>query len=247
MKNWSIILFFLSFCCVTKIHGQSTTISGVVYDISGNRPIEAVIVNSSHSQTMTDSLGRYLITIGLKDSLWFSLLGKQTPKYAIDTITDPNHFNIMIHILDYDLPEVRVRNTYFKYDSIQNRMDYAKYFNYQPPGIKFTTRPTPLSSGGGMSFCIDLDEILNMFRSHRNRNLEFLEKRLVTQEKDRYVNYRFTKRFVQKITHLEGDALQKFMDYCRPSFEVLGLLNDLELGQYIQKKYTHYKRSRLGN
>jgi hypothetical protein len=70
---------------------------------------------------------------------------------------------------------------------------------------------------------------------------------LVAQEKDRYVNYRFTKRFVQKITRLEGDALQKFMDYCRPSFEVLGLLNDLELGQYIQKKYTHYKRSRLGN
>lgn len=247
MKNRILSFLFFSFCFVSKTYCQATTISGVVYDISGNRPIEAVIVNSKHNQSITDSLGRYIITVGPKDSVWFSLLGKQTPKYSTDTIIDPHNFNIMIHVVDYDLPEVRVRNTYFKYDSLQNRMDYAKYFNYRPPGLKLVSTPSHINTGGGLSFGIDLDEIFNLFKFHKNKNMEFLEKRLVSQEKDRYVNYRFTKRFVQKITHLEGDALQKFMDYCRPSYEVLGLLNDLELGQYIQKKYTHYKRSRSYN
>jgi hypothetical protein len=67
---------------------------------------------------------------------------------------------------------------------------------------------------------------------------------MIVQEKDKYVEYRFTKRFVQKITRLEGVALQKFMNYCRPSYETVALLNDLELGQYIQKKYALYKKKR---
>jgi hypothetical protein len=71
-----------------------------------------------------------------------------------------------------------------------------------------------------------------------------LQKRLVSQEQEKYVNYRFTKPFVQKITQLEGDSLNQFMDYCKPSYEVLGLLNDLELGYYIQQKYLAFKSSR---
>ena len=44
-----------------------------------------------------------------------------------------------------------------------------------------------------------------------------------------------------KLTHLEGEQLDQFMTYCRPSYEVLGLLNDLELGYYIEKKYQAFK------
>jgi hypothetical protein len=88
----------------------------------------------------------------------------------------------------------------------------------------------------------DLNEIINMFRFHRNRNLQFLQNRLVSQERDKYVDYRFTKRFVQKLTRLEGDALTKFMAFSRPSYELLGVLNELELGVYIQKKYAEYKK-----
>jgi hypothetical protein len=243
MKHLKIILLLFPICVAMVAQAQSLTVSGIVYDISGNRPIEAVMVNSTHAKTLTDSLGRYLIRIGVKDSIWFSLFGKQTPKYALDTVADPYNFNIMIHVVDYDLPEVRVRNNYYKFDSIQNRIDYAKYFNYQPPGIKFAKAPYGFGSSG-LNIGFDLDEILNMFRFQRSKNLDFLENRMVAQERDKYVDYRFTKRFVQKITHLEGEALQKFMNYCRPTYEALGLLNDLELGQYIQRKYALYKRKR---
>jgi len=87
-----------------------------------------------------------------------------------------------------------------------------------------------------------LDEIINMFRVKRNRNLQFLQNRLLAQEQEKYVNYRFTKRFVQKLTHIEGAELDKFMAYCRPDYTFLGLLNDLELGLYIEKKYISFKK-----
>jgi hypothetical protein len=32
------------------------------------------------------------------------------------------------------------------------------------------------------------------------------------------------------------------MEYCRPDYAVLALLNDLELGLYIEKKYAIYKK-----
>jgi hypothetical protein len=57
------------------------------------------------------------------------------------------------------------------------------------------------------------------------------------------VQYRFTKRFVIKLTRLEGEDLDRFMDFCKPSYEVLGLLNDLELGYYIQKKFEEFKNT----
>ena len=63
------------------------------------------------------------------------------------------------------------------------------------------------------------------------------------QEQEKYVQYRFTKRFVIKLTRLEGEELDRFMDFCKPSYEVLGLLNDLELGYYIQKKFEEFKNT----
>jgi hypothetical protein len=82
-----------------------------------------------------------------------------------------------------------------------------------------------------------------MFRVKRNRNLLFLQKRLLSQEQEKYVQYRFTKRFVIKLTRLEGEELDRFMNFCKPSYEVLGLLNDLELGYYIQKKFEEFKNT----
>jgi hypothetical protein len=43
------------------------------------------------------------------------------------------------------------------------------------------------------------------------------------------------------LTHFEGDDLVKFMAFARPSYELLGVLNELELGLYIEKKLTAYK------
>mgnify|MGYP003335517367 FL=1 len=234
-----ILLLFIFWA--GDVAAQSTQVSGVVYDISGRRPIESVIVFSGSYHTFTDSLGRYSINVKAKDSVWFSLFGKATQKYPIDTIEDLSNFNVMIHVTGFDLPEVRVRNSYYRLDSLQNRLDYAKYFNYQPPGIRLSSGQQMLSPNG-LTIGLDLDAIINMFRVKRNRNLQFLQKRLISQEQEKYIQYRFTKRFVIKITHLEGAELERFMNFCRPSYEVLGLLNDLELGYYIEKKLEEFKK-----
>ena len=219
---------------------QFITISGTVYDISARNPIEAVTVRSTSGRgTMTDSSGRYSLTVRVKDSIWFSLLNKNTMKYAVDTIGDPSNFDISIHLKAVELPPVTVRTKDYRLDSIQNRKDYQKYFDFKKPGIKLSTDNT--YSPGGTTVGLDLDELINMFRFRRNRNLQFLQNRLVQQEQDRYINNRFSKLLVRKITKLQSPEIDTFMHRCRPDYELLQQFNDLELGYYIEQHFKEYR------
>jgi hypothetical protein len=232
-----LLLFTLS-----EINAQYITVSGTVYDISARRPLEAVAVQSTSGRgTITDSIGRYILTVLKKDSIWFSLIGKSTMKYSVDTISNQDNFNVMIHVRSYDLPEVKVRNNYYKYDSSMNRQDYAKVFNFNKPGLSIIRNNT-YNPGGTAGF--DLESIINMFRVKRNRSILTLQKRLLEEEAEKYVNNRFSKAFVRKITHLQSPELDSFMKYNRPEYGMVRLLNDLELGYYIGKSYEQYKSAR---
>jgi len=226
--------------CLTA-KSQFVTVSGAVYDISGRNPVEAVLVRSTSGRgTITDSLGRYSLTVLSKDSIWFSVIGKNTMKYAIDTIEDVSNFNISIHLRTFELPEVTVRNRDYRLDSIQNRKDYQKYFDFKKPGIKLSENPG--YNPGGVTVGLDLDELINMFRFRRNRNLMFLHNRLIEQEQDRYIDYRFTKTLVHKITKLQSPEIDTFMRKYRPDYELLQNFNDLELGYYIEQHFKEYRR-----
>jgi hypothetical protein len=227
-------------CFSQGLDAQVVTISGTVYDITARRPLEAVAVFSNSGKgTITDSTGRYTITVPTKDSIWFSLIGKSTMKYAVDTIANMTSFNVMIHVYATQLPEVKVRNNYYKFDSIQNRQDYAKIFEFKKPGLRLSSNPN--YSPGGLTVGFDLNEIINMFRTKRNRSIEALQKRLIEQEHDKYIDRRFTKLFVRKLTKLTSPELETFMAEFRPDYEVLTLLNELELGYYIEKSFEQYK------
>ena len=216
------------------------TVSGTVYDISARSPIEAVMVysTSGHS-TFTDSLGKYSFTVVSTDSIWFRMLNKSTMKFPIDTIKNLSQFDIMIHVKSVELPEVKLKTKNYRLDSIENRKDYAKYFNYRKPALRISTDNN--YSPGGVSAGFDLDEIINMFRFKRNRSLEALQKRLVQQEQDHYIDHRFSKNFVIKVTRIKLNQLDDFMTKYRPEYDLLKLLNDIELGYYIEKCYDQYK------
>ncbi len=235
-----LLLLMIWGCLLQKAHAQFVTISGTVYDISARRPIEAVAVYSTSGRgTVTDSLGKYTITVRAKDSIWFSLIGKATVKFPVDTISNLESFNVMIHLRYAELPEVRVRNNYYRFDSLQNRRDYAKIFDFRKPTLRLSSDHS--YNPGGLTVGFDLDEIINMFRTKRNRSILNLQKRLLDQEQEKYVNNRFSKQFVRKITKLQSPELDTFMMRYRPDYAVVQLLNDLELGYYIQQSYERYR------
>lgn len=234
-----LTIFILSLLC-QSIAAQFVTITGTVYDISARKPLEAVaVISKSGRGTLTDSTGRYRLSVYKNDTIWFSLLNKNTQRYAVDTIRNPDNFDISIHVYSALLPEVKVRNSNYRLDSLQNRKDYQKYFDFKKPGISLSRNQS--YNPGGVTVGLDLEEFINMFRFKRNRNLQYLQNRLVQQEQDKYVNHRFNKLLVRKITKLQSPEIDSFMKQYRPSYEGLQFLNDLEFGYYVQQCFEQYK------
>lgn len=216
------------------------TISGTVYDISAQQPIEAVAVQSTFGNgTLTDVNGKYSLVLRITDSIWFTMLGKSTLKYKVDTIASPDNFNISILIGAASLPEVRIRSKNYKIDSLMNRQDYAKVFNFKKPGIAFNTPNNYVP--GALTAGFDLTSIINMFRIKRNNSILKLQNRLLMQEQDKYVDYRFNKNFVRKLTSLPAPEIDTFMKHFRPSYDFLLTVNDIELGYTIQRNFQIYK------
>ncbi|MFT4154160.1 hypothetical protein [Parafilimonas sp.] len=237
-------LYFTCLLLLLTIAGQSqVVISGTVSDYYSKVPLTAVTVQTAQGRhVISDSLGRYSIYVGKSDSIWFSYLNKQTQKYPADTITHPQNFDIALLVDVKWLPEVKVETKDYRFDSVTNRETYAKAFNYRKPSIRFS-QSTPSAQSyvpGSVTAALDLDEIINAFRFRRNRQMLSFQQRLVQDEQDKYIDHRYSKALVKKLTKLDSTELDRFMNFYRPSYEDLQLMNDLELGYYIEECYKNY-------
>src|SRR4030095_8037091 len=95
---------------------------------------------------VTDSLGNYNISVTETDSIYFSYLNKPTSKFPVKAIPNIYSFDISLHVPISELPVVKVKMPNYHMDSLQNRRDYEKIFNYHKPGIGLST--SPMGSGG---------------------------------------------------------------------------------------------------
>jgi plasmid maintenance system killer protein len=208
-----------------------------VYDSSRNYPIELVsVLSTSGTGTVTNAEGYYEIEVQEKDSIWFSYLNKPTMKFPVLKIITPMAFDISIQVNIPVLREVKIKPRIYKQDSLQNRLDYAKIFNYQKPKLKTVTP----QYGAGAGF--DLNELINMFRTKRNRSIASFQKRLMEEEQEKYINFRFNKALVRRLTLLDGNELDSFMRAFRPSYIFTSMAGDYEFQYYIKEALYRFKK-----
>jgi len=215
-------------------------ISGTVYDSTKLYGVPNVIVTStSGSEAVTDSLGAYHINVSENDSISFYFRGKSTIKFAVTSITDYTSFDISLRVrinAKYKLLSgVTVFSNTYHYDSTENRMEYSKIFDYEKPGLHSSFEP-----GGAAG--LDLDALVDMFKFRkRKENLAF-QKRLIEDEQERYVNYRFSPKVVYRITGLSGDTLTRYMKLYTPSYFFVVSSTLAEFYQYILNTSYAFKK-----
>ena len=218
-----------------EVNAQTVTIHGTVFNMYKTRPLDGVSVlcNCGRGAT-TDSNGNYVIQVDLSDSLRFSYLGRATQMFPVSMMNSTTGFDIALHVKPTELAEVRVAPKNYRMDSLQNRKDYEKIFNYHKPGLAI--------SDGANGAGLDLDELINVFRFKRNRRLAAFQARLIEDEQDKFIDHRFTRYTVKKITGLDGDTLDAFMFRYRPSFAFTKVASDYEFYDYIKLAYQEYQR-----
>lgn len=214
------------------------TVRGTVYDINRD-PLAAVsVLSSSGKGTFTDSNGRYIINVGLQDSIWFSYLNKPTIKYPVRSINVNIAFDLSLHVNVLQLKDVKIKEKNYKLDSLRNREEYAKVFDFK--------RPNPLRdiSVGPNGVGFSIDALIGMFQFRKNKRMESFQKRLIQQEQDHFVDYRFNKKLIKQLTDLDSTELDTFMMVHRPPYEFTANSSEYEFRYFIIRAARVYRMSR---
>lgn len=235
-KILCVIILFLS---SPKNGFAQFIVEGTVYDSSRLNYVEGVKVFSTAGIfAVTDTMGRYSIMVREIDSLYFVYNNKPTMKFPVSKVEDPMAFDISIRTKVNSkykvLKEVFVYSNSYKEDSIANRREYGDIFNYHKPGLSTTT-----GVDGGVGF--DLAELINIFRFRRNKYLTKFRDRLEQEEEEKYVDARFSRVNVSRMTGLKGEELDSFLVWYRPAFEFVSTRSEVEFTQYVLSASYHFK------
>lgn len=216
-------------------------IKGTVYDSTRSYAIPSVsVITSSGRGAVTNADGSYEIEVAESDSIWFSYLNKPTMKFPVLKIASPHAFDISLQINVPVLKEVKIRQRNYRQDSLQNREDYAKIFNYEKPGLRVVSPGQYTGAPSAAGF--DLESIIDIFNFKKRRQMASFQKRLIQQEQDRYVDHRFSKALVRRLTGLDSTQLTNFMAIYRPPYEFTVLLGDYDFQKYIKDAYDRFRQ-----
>ena len=219
----NILLLLLILLCRTAI--AQVVVKGTVYDKQARYGVSHVsVLSTSGIGTSTDTLGHYSIKVPGDDSIYFSYLGKMTSKYAVKQLLPDQPFDISLPVSVDILKTVVVHQPSYHMDSLANRNEYRKVFDYD--GV-YAGAP---GSGFGLGISFDL-----IFGARKIKRMEAFKARLEREERDKYVDHRFTKALVKRITHRTSPALDTFMVQYRPGYETLkSFENDYDYYKYIK-------------
>ncbi|MEO8720676.1 MAG: hypothetical protein ABI297_07005 [Ginsengibacter sp.] len=215
-------------------------VSGNIYDSSKLYVVPDVIVSStSGSIAVSDSLGAYHITVKNTDSINFVYKGKSTIKFPVSIIKNYNSFDISLRVKvkeKYKLlnPVIVFAPSYYK-DSMENRDNYYKIFGDERPGIHSTYDP-----GGAAG--LDLDALIGMFQFRKNKQQLAFRNRLLEEEQEHYIDYRFSSKTITRITGLKGDSLERYKKLYRPDYNFVVQTTLTQFYEYILNTSYAFKK-----
>jgi hypothetical protein len=223
-NNWTVLLALTGHIAAAQVQ-----IKGTVYDRTQQFAMRGVsVAGTSGVGTITDSLGHYNLRLSPADSIYFSYLGRSTAKFPVKSLAPDQPFDMSLQVGIDSMPPVYVWPRNYRQDSLENREEYRKIFEYGGPGYVDNMRS---GKRGGMSVGLDMDMF---FEGAKNRRIEAFQQRLQEEERDKYVDHRFTPSLVKRITGLQPPALDTFMRQYRPSYEFIqNCENDYEYYKYI--------------
>lgn len=200
-------------------------VSGTIYDRSARFGMAGVsVMGTSGAGAVTDSAGHYSIRLPFTDSISFSYQGKATMKFPVKEIRFDRPFDMSLHVDIHDLPtvEVSTKRHDYRFDSLENRNEYRKVFDYSPEYLT--------SGNGGAGINLDL-----LFSMKKMKRMQAFRRFLEQDERDKYVEHRFNKVLVRKITGLQEPALDTFMVQYKPTYGMIqSFRNEYDYYKYIQ-------------
>lgn len=230
-----ITTFFLWVFCSIGQAGAQQMLKGKIYDRQTDSTLASTTVFNATKKVYALSAreGDYSIEAKEGDKIVFSSVG-----YLPDTVKVLNFmidagYDVTMTLKNSLLKNVTVRAPNYKEDSMERREDYAAFYNRPKKQIVSKTGP---QNGVGMAF-----SPIGFF-SNRSKNRK-MAKNLEYQEEQDFVDYSFSRRYVEKLTNLHGDSLLNFMLRYRPSYEFCRTASEEDMLHYVNDKLIAYLKN----
>jgi hypothetical protein len=223
-----------------RLYGQQ--INGAVMDQQTRQLLANALITSSKGIAYSDVHGRFTIEIkNLDDTIRISKLGYRTYQITGQAAKTTIVIELVKETIDLNEVKVFAKRNRIK-DSLNTRAMFAKSFNSAAPKFKDIVRiskengPIPIAG-----VTLIPSELIKAIGYKHSREYKF-KKTLLRDEDDKYIDSRFDKDLVSKITKLQSDSLSIFMEKYRPTINLLKKMTSYDLIIYIKRSLLSFKR-----
>ncbi len=226
-----ITISFLIFCFIEQ-SGAQQLLKGKIYDRQTDSVLASTTILNATKKVyaLSSREGEYSIEAREGDKIVFSSVGYLSDTFKVMNYMIDAGYDVTMTLKNNLLKNVTVRAPNYKEDSMERREDYAAFYNRPKKQLVSKTGP---QNGVGMAF-----SPIGFF-SNRSKNRK-TAKNLEYQEQQDFVDYSFSRRYVEKLTNLHGDSLLSFMLQCRPSYEFCRSASEEDMLHYVNDKLMVY-------
>ena len=204
-----------------------TIIKGEIKDFANNQHMENVNIRNIYTlKGMTTSEdGKFEILVKKGELVEFSKVGYKTLRVRITNEKEPNYYHLIMSRAAILLREVDIKGKPidFKKDSIKFRESYDLVLR-KPKKDEIDMQSMPLA-----------------MLSKKNRQEWAFQEMYAVWEQEKYIDFVFNDKLVQKITYLENEELILFLKKYRPSYAFLRSASEYEFLEYIKRCYYRFK------
>ncbi len=234
-RNFVVIVLLLLFCYDSN---AQDTLRGKIYDIQSDSILSGCRIRNLTKKTSVNQYqnGNYTIIATAGDSIQFYTAGFRADTIIVQLYMLNTGYDISLAPESVLLPGVTIEayNNY-RSDSLAQREYYAESFKKQTPLTGYN-RP---NDGVGVS--------LSPFSyfSQEAKQKRKLQKKLIEDEKQAYIDFSFPRDYIQRLTNLHGDSLNIFMRRYRPTYEFCKNKSREEMLMYINTSLIQFKKEMI--
>lgn len=227
-------------------------IKGVVLRNDSLTPIHGAVIYNKNSflGTISNKNGNFKMRVKAGDTLQITHISFLTSLVIFDHLDfDPEEkIRVNMRLRSYELPLIDVRRY-----RIRERANNKPFSLRRTDNIVYDMGKMQFESVGPYYYNPGATGVPNALPSYglgipdfkEIRRQEQLEKIAALEKKDRqkrYVQYKYNKSLVNRLTGLTGNELENFMNFCKPSEKTVMEASEYELTYYILDCYDKFRQ-----
>lgn len=228
--------FLFLFAC-SSIATAQQPLAGKIVKKGSTEIIKGVtVINLSQGKhNISDMGGNYKIYAVPGDTILFTSAGYLPDTLIVASAMLLESYQVFLAPNVVALAAVKVDETRnYQLDSIKRREEYSFILDRKHP-VKLWNEKRA-GDAPGLSF-----SPIGYFSTAERRKRR-LKRRLIREEEDYYIDYRFPPARVAQLTRLKGDSLQTFIFRYRPSYRFCRNASNQDILLYINDKLKLYRK-----